>query len=482
MLEKPSFARSRPQARQQLDFSASSDTTSRVRRVISIDNFFETAQESPFAVRGVPLPHPSAHPHVQPPHPLSNPVFGAEGDDWQTPQNYKSAKPNILAFHSTGFVPKRGRALDRSVEKDHHGPQPDTPCKRTTIFPGSAFQTKSIGARIPMGDLGSPSPHPPPQPYTPVAGGNRGGSLMMGARRDSFTSADGYEQDGTQSSGEYELPPTPTKKSWNDFDDDSVFTVNKRIRAEDCRRNTAPPLLTRQIITNYIAGGPKARLDSRLSTPRTPKDNILPLDPSSLSISGKVYTYNPIPETSNRELPMPVTPARDCPNFNFGCGSSPLFADSVITEDGMSLTSKFSEVKHIGTGQFSEVYRVTERHHYGQLFTPGRSSESGFSSSPVEHDPVIREVYAVKRAKSRFLGPRDRRERMQEVQILKELGKHDHVVNYVDHWMDDGNYLCIQTEFCEEGSLDKFLEHHGTKGRLDEFRVWKMLLEICLVC
>jgi mitosis inhibitor protein kinase SWE1 len=222
----------------------------------------------------------------------------------------------------------------------------------------------------------------------------------------------------------------------------------------------------------------------RFNSPKTPKDSIVPPDPSSLSISGKVYNYNPVPHNKRNSLPSnPVTPARDFSHFNFGRESSPSFPDSFITEDGMSLYSKFSEVKHIGTGEFSEVYRVTEKsgRSYGQLFTPGRSSESGFSSSPVEHKSVIPNVYAVKKAKNRFLGPRDRRERMQEVQILKELGKHEHIVSYVDHWMDDGGYLCIQTEFCENGSLDKFLEQHGTKGRLDEFRVWKMLLELCLV-
>jgi mitosis inhibitor protein kinase SWE1 len=177
-----------------------------------------------------------------------------------------------------------------------------------------------------------------------------------------------------------------------------------------------------------------------------------------------------------------VTPARDFSGLDFGQPSSPLFHDaSSSPSDGMSLYATFSEVKLIGSGQFSEVYRVTEKPER-QLFTPSKSSESGFSSSPAEQEPTSRNVYAVKKAKSRFLGPRDRRERMQEVLILKELGMHDHVVSYVDHWMDDGNFLCIQTEFCENGSLDKFLEQHGTKGRLDEFRVWKTLLELCLVC
>lgn len=477
VLEKPSYVRSRPQARQQIDFSSASDTTARMRRVTSVENFLAPMhRDSPFATRTAPLPNASIHPHV---HPLArSAAFGGAGgganqlNDWMTPQNYKSAKPNIMAFHSTGFVPKRGRPLDTDKE---HGPQPDTPCKRTTAFPGSAFQTKRIGARIPMGDLGSPR--------TPAPFGTSGGKAL--GRRDSFTSTDGDDLDAsTQSSCDYELPPTPTKKTWNDFDDGSVFTVNKRARTSPVREKSRTPALARERWVDTVqASGPKTRANTpRFASPKTPRDNIIPPDPSSLSISGKVYKYDPLPSNRSSVTPLPVTPARDHPSLKWGTTSSPVFPDMTLTEDGMSLHSRFAEVKHIGTGQFSEVYRVTEKNgHSHGLFTPGRSSESGFSSSPVEREPRIPQVYAVKRAKNKFLGPRDRRERMLEVLILKELARHAHVVSYENHWIDEGGRLCIQTEFCEGGSLDKFLEQHGEKGRLDEFRVWKMLLELCMV-
>jgi len=41
--------------------------------------------------------------------------------------------------------------------------------------------------------------------------------------------------------------------------------------------------------------------------------------------------------------------------------------------------------------------------------------------------------------------------------------------------------LFIQTEFCENGSLDLFLREYGNIERLDEFRVWKILVELTLV-
>jgi mitosis inhibitor protein kinase SWE1 len=49
----------------------------------------------------------------------------------------------------------------------------------------------------------------------------------------------------------------------------------------------------------------------------------------------------------------------------------------------------------------------------------------------------------------------------------------------MDSWENNG-HLYIQTEFCEEGSLDGFLAQAGLKARLDDFRIWKILLELSL--
>jgi len=46
-----------------------------------------------------------------------------------------------------------------------------------------------------------------------------------------------------------------------------------------------------------------------------------------------------------------------------------------------------------------------------------------------------------------------------------------------DHW-ESKNHLYIQTEFCENGNLKDFLTTTGYKGRLDDFRIWKILLEL----
>lgn len=53
------------------------------------------------------------------------------------------------------------------------------------------------------------------------------------------------------------------------------------------------------------------------------------------------------------------------------------------------------------------------------------------------------------------------------------------MVEFFDSWEDHG-HLYIQTEFCEEGTLDLFLIQEGTKGRLDDFRIWKIVSEVSL--
>jgi mitosis inhibitor protein kinase SWE1 len=89
-------------------------------------------------------------------------------------------------------------------------------------------------------------------------------------------------------------------------------------------------------------------------------------------------------------------------------------------------------------------------------------------------------VWAVKRSRYPYAGAKDRQRKIHEVDVLKALGQSDHIVTFVDSWEEQG-HLYIQTEFCEEGTLDVFLAQAGLKARLDDFRIWKILLELSLV-
>lgn len=528
--DKPTWAKSRPLAR--TDFMTPSDPASKLRRVTSVENFLET-RDSPFGNQVAPLANPSIHlfngNSANHPHPLSQtfnqPISQASGDDdefpssqnsnaWVTPQNYKTAKPFPAAFHSTGFVTKRGRLLNQEKE---HGPQPDTPTKpqpdtpsRRPIGPplfSQAFQTKgflgkSRGLSMSMTEFASSS-SPRPSDLENESDKIRWKTL---ARKTSAMSND----DGEDTGSEYELPPTPTKK----FNGTKLFGSgggngggsggssgggggggNKRLRTDTSGKYNLRLQMDKKSNTALLAEGLRGRY---VTTPHTPRENLVPPDLSSVSISGRA-------NNASKKF-LPVTPSPSKENFhNFRFGNQSTATHAVESTDGRTVqvsdnfVKRFTEVKHIGSGQFSEVYQVTKGPQQGlkqhpfltsldplatphqQLATPRGSSVFGspFVRSSEDDDSEMR-VYAVKKSKSSLHGDGARARRMEEAKILKELGQHEHVLEFFGSW-EDGGHLYIQTEFCENGSLDKFLWQHGNKGRLDEFRVWKMLLELCLV-
>lgn len=125
------------------------------------------------------------------------------------------------------------------------------------------------------------------------------------------------------------------------------------------------------------------------------------------------------------------------------------------------LLDKFQDITSIGSGEFSSVFLVTER------------------------DPPHNK-YAIKRSKTVLMSHRALERRLEEVAILKELSSktdnedREYIINYVNNWEYQG-YLYIMTDYCENGSLDVFLAEYGRVSKLDEWRVWKILVEIALV-
>ena len=227
---------------------------------------------------------------------------------------------------------------------------------------------------------------------------------------------------------------------------------------------------------------PLERIDflERLS-PHTPRDSMTPPDPSGLSISnprdGQVAKLGP-----NSTMLPPATPTAGRDYFSTindrRLSTTPVssFAPSEVDS---SLSSRFDKVEMIGTGEFSKVYRVTQP---AVAATTTSSFFFGFSPSrnKTPSTPMPERVFAVKKSRQPFQGTRDRQRKLQEVEVLKSLRNSDHVVHYIDSW-EDKSYLYIQTEFCEEGSLDMFIDNVGRKGKVDDFRVWKIMLELSKV-
>jgi mitosis inhibitor protein kinase SWE1 len=128
-------------------------------------------------------------------------------------------------------------------------------------------------------------------------------------------------------------------------------------------------------------------------------------------------------------------------------------------DESLALRFANSEVLEGAKGEFSQMFKVSK---------PLNQVSSAFSASNL--------CSVVKKTKRAMLGPLDRKKKLQEVEVLMALRGNDHVVAYKDHWEHD-QHLYIETEYCDNGNLKDFL----TKGRLDDFRIWKILLDLSLV-
>lgn len=510
-----------------------------------------------------------------------------------TPENYKSVKPLPAAFMSTGLISKVNRhpeepQMARGISKGH---MPDTPCKKPvtgfTAMPAPVPGSAIAKARHIRHSFGTPSTPFNPHGTQPAHGtfgkalrnfGSGFGSKNL-ARRGSFLSIDGEEngespdnKSESQSSNEYDLPPTPTKQALipgmfdngtqqgdrspyslrsmpvsvsavghgiaqklprmssklnifisrddqeeegsdnvTDLDDSPTphFRLSltsfvsipsfSRSRARRGSNLSSPaPLLTNSLNSSFVSpsrkpgfakishvapASPLERIDliERIS-PRTPQDTMLPPDPSGLSINN--YKEGQLQQQglqSSASMAPPATPTtgRDYfPSFGNQRKSVTPITDFAATQIDEALTSRFEKIELIGTGEFSQVYRVTlplpSAHSNRPFYFGARGSPSNSRTPPTL---LPDRVFAVKKSRQPYQGIRDRQRKLQEVNVLKALGNSDHIVHLIDSW-EAKEYLYIQTEFCEEGSLDLFLSQVGRKGRLDDFRIWKILIEL----
>ncbi|KAJ2892650.1 protein kinase [Zalerion maritima] len=215
--------------------------------------------------------------------------------------------------------------------------------------------------------------------------------------------------------------------------------------------------------TKTVAASPLDRFEFHHSaTPHTPR-GVAPPDPSSLSISNNG-------DGGHMSMPPPATPTtRHDSSVASRRVITPINSTAAVDLDEV-LVQSFDNVSEIGSGEFSKVYRVVSHR---------RQSAPTYSltATPVEQLPSSPgpQVFAVKKI-TMPLGNRDRQEKLREASILGSLS-HDNVVRFVRAWEQLG-HLYIQTEFCEIGNLSSYLLEVGKNGRLDDFRIWKMILEI----
>jgi len=429
-----------------------------------------------------------------------------------TPELYKMAKPNPAAFMSTGLISKKHRNVDDMPPPPHLGSQhemPDTPCKKlpgTFNIPSSPSSIKSVAKpRFTQPEFGTPS-----KPFNPYAmdatAGSFGksvgifGSAFFGTttdRRSSFASIEGEDfthalvthVDGQSSADE--LPPTPTKQGpgiplQKPNSLRSTLFGRRPVLAADTFVSPSPSQTefpgTRTIFLRDLKTNTELCTDlgfgssvSLMPPPQTPHDTTFP-DPSVLLISPISHT----PQTPAFDVAVggskslfPATPTGQ----QYGSVTTPVYLGMTPSnragnhEVDLTLSARFKKVEWYGRGEFSEVYRVYEAPDLVLLGTGGQRSNL---------TPRPDKVWIVKKSKAPYTSNKVRERRLREAKIMAHLGKHEHVVWLQDSF-EDNRYLYIQTEFCEGGSLHDFLAHIGHKGRLDDFRIWKILIELTQV-
>lgn len=404
------------------------------------------------------------------------PVQDAEGTfETPKPDAFKHLRPDLEGFRSTGLLSKKNRNLDVENAINRYVP-PGTPSKRASFPPVTASPSANRGnfmTRLSRPEFGQPSTPFNVHKQSSSASFGQGvsifGSHSRHERRSSFASVDGDENSlspcgnrmtDSQSSID-DMPPTPTKQG------DSFG----RRKNSSLRRQTFHHTRTSLGSDTFTAPvGPQTPQISfstpavKKSSPHSPNESFTPPDPSTLSISARRGSL-PLNASHGSNMFPPATPTtpRDHSNI-FGRSSISLGPFHGVTENDVEvcLYERFDHFNLFGDGEFSKVYRAE------------KVPERGFGS------PSAPQVYAVKKTKKPFTGPGDREKKMQEVRILEALRGSDHIVHLEDYWEHNG-HLYIQTEFCEEGNLQRFLDHAGNKGRLDDFRIWKILLEVTLV-
>lgn len=222
-------------------------------------------------------------------------------------------------------------------------------------------------------------------------------------------------------------------------------------------------------MTSSVA--PTPTLD-RSKSPHTPQGSYTPPDASRLSISGQANRRGSVPfyASINGGLAFPPatpTTSRD-QVFVFG-NAQPVAPITGLTKNDVdtSLTACFQNVKLLpGDGEFSQVFLVDQSAHDSMTQSPSSNS--------------LTKRWVVKKSKKPFTGPRDRDRKMLEVEILKSLRGNEHIIEFTNCW-EANQHLYIQTEYCENGNLKTFLSETGDKARLDDFRIWKILLELSSV-
>lgn len=288
----------------------------------------------------------------------------------------------------------------------------------------------------------------------PAGTSEKSGPSGVAPSLDRFKAPSSFSRSRPQRRITGKIPSPLSSKAFPGPVDNVISSVNY---TKQCLRSPVPLFNARSIIQ---------------SGPQTPADNAFP-DPSALSISPS-YRHS---------LSSVLSRPPETPTSHRDSGQS-FFNSSVMTphqqvapyqDIDQVLKNKFKKVEYYAKGEFSEVYKVYQSAE--RSATPFASPANSFRAVPSQ---LPDRVYVVKKSKAPHTSFKLRARKLREASIMKSLGRSDHTVELIDSW--EANYhFYLQMEYCEEGSLDGFLLRQGRDGRLDDFRIWKIMVELASV-
>lgn len=210
---------------------------------------------------------------------------------------------------------------------------------------------------------------------------------------------------------------------------------------------------------------------------------------SSELITVKENTNNP------KKLQLQVNSNTTLHNSKFSSlktPTTPIFTDpTMLSSANPFLIKSFNnQVKLLGKGEFSQVYQVNfQNKAYAIKQLVNKTKNGSFINTnkqkvclntELNTDPISKHLGILNMEKVAF---------SEEVEVLNAIKRSQHhtqnirdnyakyIINYVDFFQFESNNYIV-AEFYEKGTLDQFLLSHGITNKLDEFRIWKILLEL----
>lgn len=440
--------------------------------------------------------------------------------------SFQGARPLQTAFAPHGLLSKRNAVQSPAPRV------PDTPCKRMLPDPSAGSVNRHFDENIDefprnssFRNNSSYSRNDSSELDARFAGRARQNSLDENATLDRLQRFSIHDMD--------DAPPPETPTRFGVHTSTPLARNNSRINRGSVQQRSlsgvlqsvdpadslslCPPdniesalLLNSSSLSDASMGSPQTpdQLDERsmarmeagtaASSPRPKHLRMFDLDKSgsgsSMSNDDQMPLVPPVINTQMEDdMPIlrvstPTTPA----TTSFSAASLPFAPSQSVSSNLMSrddssyssgsmlfdefLAQKFERVQTLQLGEFSAVFVVVQG----------------------------KQRFAVKRTKRPLMSLRERLRFKEEVSILQSLGEvaqaerddleasgtdagddsgvtvhtgSSHIVQLMDTFEHD-SFGYIMTEYCENGDLSRFLAAQGRVSRLEEWRVWKILVEV----